>query len=246
MTLRLQLDQPNWHGSRYQPVLLLHRQPVISPLLELRPCPSRSDQYPCFEFCNFFYVVYLANFELDDSVIIVHNLNLPRACNTHTLNIETPQANVANNVSTGHAAMGDDTDALISRSLIQLVRDRTGINFANSRLAVHAVIQHLIDAVGDDDVAEAIVKAARADAPDGTDGGADMIRLESIFSELTGMKNDAQQRSWAVDDDFEVFSVLYCSKVPVLALMCVAVRSSLAHRFSTRTSRRTLYWPLLT
>lgn len=103
-----------------------------------------------------------------------------------------------------NGAVVEDADALISRSLIQLVRDRTGTNFTNSRLAVHAVIEHLISMVGNNDVGEAIANAARVEAPDATDGGADMVRLEGIFSELTAMKNDAQQRSWAIDDDFEV------------------------------------------
>lgn len=84
-------------------------------------------------------------------------------------------------------------------TLIQKVREETGANFRQSRMAVLTVLAALWDAITvSDEAASAVATVVQEglDVPD-----ADMEELQQLFQSITHMKEDTQQRNWAVQDD---------------------------------------------
>eukprot|EP00039_Didymoeca_costata_P015407 m.261250 g.261250 ORF g.261250 m.261250 type:complete len:724 (+) comp16217_c0_seq3:2230-4401(+) len=113
-----------------------------------------------------------------------------------------PPPNDSSQTNSENSGTNND-EAIINDTLIQFVRDKTGLSFEKSRMAVMAVMGHLLDHT-EGGLGEQIMAAVGKPSEQGLDGGMDNERLNIIFEELTAMKNDGQERSWAVSDETDV------------------------------------------
>ncbi|XP_019618465.1 PREDICTED: NCK-interacting protein with SH3 domain-like [Branchiostoma belcheri] len=89
--------------------------------------------------------------------------------------------------------------------LVELVRVNTDVSFQKSRTAVSSILNHIKDKVpGLERAMEDImrqVNSSKLHTVKSGDGSQDSERLEVIFSEMSSVKDDSQQRSWHLYED---------------------------------------------
>ncbi|CAH1265549.1 NCKIPSD [Branchiostoma lanceolatum] len=93
----------------------------------------------------------------------------------------------------------------IGSELVELVRVKTDVSFHKSRIAVSSILNHIKDKVPDleramEDILRQVNSSKLHTAKSG-DGTQDSERLEVIFSEMSSVKDDSQQRSWHLYED---------------------------------------------
>eukprot|EP00118_Oscarella_pearsei_P015869 m.146815 g.146815 ORF g.146815 m.146815 type:complete len:700 (+) comp38454_c1_seq4:14-2113(+) len=102
-------------------------------------------------------------------------------------------------------------DFTLGRQLIDLVRERTALSYDNSAGAIDAVLTFLKAKLPEvaaplEPIAKSIAVLQVGEVVSGIEGGSskDRERLDIILSELKACKDDSQQRSWALHDDYAV------------------------------------------
>jgi hypothetical protein len=112
--------------------------------------------------------------------------------------------------------------------LIEVVRTRTQLSYAKSVQAVKGVLEILKDKLPDscgatmDGLLSAVYSSQANTSPSSArkvDSSADMARLKEIFFQLRDVREDSQQRGWAVHDDLGVI-MEYLSEL--LQILCDA------------------------
>ena len=91
--------------------------------------------------------------------------------------------------------------ASVHNTLVQRVREETGISFEQARMSVLTVLSALWEPIATTEQSARAVASAVAGPTEVL--GRDARDLEHMFQELTAMKEDTQQRNWAVEDDAE-------------------------------------------
>lgn len=104
-------------------------------------------------------------------------------------------------MDTGGSPSLDSVLTSVHSTLVQRVREETGISFEQARMSVLTVLSALWEPISTSEGAARAVAQAVAEPTEVLDRDAE--ELERMFEELTAMKDDTQQRNWAVEDDAE-------------------------------------------
>jgi hypothetical protein len=104
-------------------------------------------------------------------------------------------------MDTGGPPSLDSVLTSVHSTLVQRVREETGISFEQARMSVLTVLSALWEPISTSEKSARAVAQAVAEPTEVLDR--DAQELERMFEELTAMKDDTQQRNWAVEDDAE-------------------------------------------